>query len=560
MASSFGFTPAPAAPSTPAFGSSPAPAFGSTTTPAPAPLFGSTPAPAGGGLFGSSNPAPAPGGLFGGTPAATAPASTGFAFSSSPAPAPSSGLFGSTPAPAPAGGFGSTSTFGQPAAAPAPAAPLMIITASTPYSALPPEAKRAIDTIHDEIMRHKRTMNNVETMAPALLREPINAADAAAGGNGSNLQQQLQELQHSLQGLQANIVKCSQQADSLQKQMETSTTQSIMYGIWPIEAVANRRGVKLSSDQKSTDPSVRDQLERLLNEQVKHVDRMELIPSPYMWETLQDLERRLSILMQQVSMLNNELDHVSTSDEVIDVAAIVHSQTDAIARVGFMVAKVHEQMEQLRIKYRRTERGENILDKADIAEFERQRQLEQKAKQQYMKAAGQQQQAPTAAPTTAAPATSGLFSTAPTPASGSLFGRTPTPAPATGGLFGSPAPAPATGGLFGNTPAPAAPAPAPTGGLFGNAPAPATAAPAPSGGGLFGSTPAPAPGGTSAPAPVGTGAPPAPSLFGATPAPSTTPAPATGFLFGGASSTPSTSSSASTPRTGNRSRNRSSRR
>ena len=221
MAFSFGATPA-AAPATPAFGSTPAPApssgFGFGSTPAPAPSTS---------LFGAPQPAPSFG--FGGAPASSSP-------------------FGQ-PA--------SSSPFGQPAAQQQqqPQQQLMMITSSTPYSSLPPEAKRAIDTIHDEIMRHKRTMNNVETMAPALLREPpvVNAADAAAGGSlsASNLQTRLQDLKHSLENLQVTVGTFRDQALFLQKQMQECTTQSVMYGMWPIEAVASRRGVKLSSDKKS---------------------------------------------------------------------------------------------------------------------------------------------------------------------------------------------------------------------------------------------------------------------------------------------------------------------
>ena len=383
-------------------------------------------------------------------------------------------------------------------------------------------------------------MANVETMAPALLREPVKAADAAAGGNGSNLQKQLQELRHNLEGLQVNIHKCRDKAVALKGQMEVSTTQSIMYGMWPVEAVAVRRGVKLSSNEKSTDPSVRTELQKLLDEQVAHVDRVERIPSPYMWQTLEDLERRVGALMQQLSTLNMELD-ANASDEVMDVASIVHSQTEAIARVAYDVMRVHEHMEQLRTKYRQTERGENILDKADVEEFERQRRLEQQSKQHYMKAAGSApQQAPS--PSTTAPA--------------------PGSAPASGGLFSS-TPAPASGGgLFGSA-STSTPAPAPSGGLSGSNPAsaPATTAHAPSGG-LFGSTPAPSAGSTTPAAAPTPGAPPTAPLFGATPAPATEPAPATGgFSFAG-TLTHGTFPMASTPRSkgGSRSRNRSGRR
>lgn len=498
------------------FGSTPAPSAFGSSTPAPAPSFS-------GFGFASTTPGPAPsGGLFG-----SSPAPSGGLFGASPAP--SGGLFGSTsgtptPAPAPSFGFGGTSSsspFGQPAAATQqqqqPQQQLMMITSSTPYASLPSEAQRAIDTIHDEIMRHKRTMNNVETMAPALLRElPVaNPADAAAGGgtSASNLQVQLQDLKHSLEGLQVTVEKYRDKAVFLQTQMQKCTTQSVMYGVWPVEKVAVRRGVKLSSNEKSMDPSVKEQLQQLLDQQAAHVDRIELVPSPYMWQTLEDLQKRTEMLLRQVSTLNRELDANASSDHVMDVASIVHSQTEAIARVAHDVARVHDQMELLRTKYNQTERGENVLLKAEMAEYERQVRLEQQSKQQFMKAAGSAPQATTTA-SGPAPSTGGLFGSAPAPSStGGLFGSSPAPgtsiiafcvlchilvtannfitpsnvifhAPSLTLLFSSIlflylAP---SGGLFGSNPAPVSSAGF---GGFG-APQPASA-PAP--GGLFGSTP-----------------------------------------------------------------------
>ena len=83
----------------------------------------------------------------------------------------------------------------------------------------------------------------------------------------------------------------------------------------------------------------------------------------------------------------------------MDVTSIIHAQTEAIARVAHNVARVHDQMELLRTKYNQTERGENVLLKAEMAEYERQVRLEQQSKQQFMKAAGSapQQQATTTA-------------------------------------------------------------------------------------------------------------------------------------------------------------------
>jgi regulator of replication initiation timing len=422
----------------------------------------------------------------------------------------------------------------------------MMITSSTPYSSLPPEAKRAIDTIHEEIMRHKKTMANVETMAPALLREPPAPADAAAGysDNLQTLPSQLKELQHNLLTVSQKLAECRTHALDLKKKYEVSTTQSVLHGIWQVEVVANRRGIQLSSQKIVTDPDVRTRLQKLLDLQVSRVDRIERIPGTFMWETLADLEQRVQTMLQQVSTLNRELEATCCQNDVMDIASIVHMQADTFARVAHAVTRVHGQMEQLRAKYHSSVRGgEDVLLTAEMEERQRQTRLEQQAKFQFVKAA---------------PASA--------PAPGGLAGTTPAPAPGGGGLFGStPAPgatfafgaAPA-GGLFGSTPAAT---PATGGGFFGSTPTPLPAfgaAPAPVAGGFFGAAAAPAPafGSTPAAAPATTpafGAAPATGLFGA-PAPATP----TAFSFAG-TATPETTSTASTPRAsgGSRSRNRS---
>jgi hypothetical protein len=421
-----------------------------------------------------------------------------------------------------------------------------MITPSTPYSSLPPEAKRAIDIIHEEIMRHKRTIANVETMAPALLREPPAPADAAAGysNNNKTLPNQLKELQHNLQTISQKLAECRTHALDLKKKCEISTTQSVLHGIWQVEVVADRRGIQLSSQKKATDPDVRTRLQKLLDLQASRVDRIERIPGAFMWETLADLEQRVQTMLQQVSTLNRELEAACSHNDVIDIASIVHMQADTVARVAHAVTRVHGQMEQLRAKYHASVQGrEDILLTAEMEARDRQTRLEQQAKFHFVKAAP-----------ASAPAPGGLAGSIPAPApGGGLFGSYPAPATTSAfdaapavGLFGStPAAAPTTGGgLFGSTPTPApvfGAAPAPAGGLFGAA---APAAPTPA----FGSTPAAAPATTAA-----FGAAPATGLFGV-------PAPATPGVFSFAgTAAPGTTSTASTPRAsgGGRSRNRS---
>ena len=537
MAFSFGNkSPAPApafgAPAAPAFGAAPSGGFGGA---APAPfgaapaLFGS-PAPAGGSLFGSAPPASSggfgaaskPGGLFG----SPSPAPGGL-FGSAPTPAPG-GLFGTTPAPAQGGLFGS-----QPAPAPQPQQPS--VSSQTSYSQLPPQVKQVIDGIHSQMMQHKRSMAQVQTMAPVLLRNPTQSADAAAGASAP-LMEQFQVMAGKLQEIESNLQACSRQAMCVKSKYEETTTQAIVYGIWPMEALASRKEVKLSTVETKSNPTITDQIRTLLELQAAHVDRLEKIPSPYMWQALEEMDVRLQELNNSTQLVTTHLTQMKNVRDM-GVASVVQGQTTLLLQVAQQVTSLQRRMQDLRTKYQQWETDVNVLDQQKIRDLLAQQKRDEIVKIGYLKAASSAAPPPPAPG--AAPAPGGLFGSA--PASGGLFGSAPTPGvgfgatPKPGGLFGStPAPA-AGGGLFGATPAPAAggglfgatPAPAAGGGLFGATPAPAPAA----GGGLFGATPAPAP---------ATGA----GLFGATPAPAggmfgNTPAAeaptAPGGLFGSAS-------------------------
>lgn len=163
------------------------------------------------------------------------------------------------------------------------------------------------------------------------------------------------------------------------------------------------------------------------------------------------------------------------------LAGVAHRQAEAYLRVAAAVSRAHAAADELRGRCRRwaaMRGGDDPFARADAAEAEEERKLQERIRSEVAAAAGSIGASKAAA--AAAPATGG-----------GLFG-TPAPAPATGGgLFGTPAPAPAGGGLFGAAPAPA---PAAGGGLFG-APAPAAgAAPA------FGAAAAPAFGAAAAPA------------------------------------------------------------
>jgi hypothetical protein len=580
----FGSTPAPAfgAAPAPAFGAAPAPAFGA----APAPAFGAAPAPApaGGGFgFGGSTPAPASGGFGGFGSPAPAPSSGGFGFGG-PAPAPSSGLFGapapaggglygSTPAPASGGfGFGSPTPapgafgapssgslygapspssggglfgapaptpggFGAPAyGAPAPAygapqqPPPPAISGNMPYSQLPPDQKQAIDALHNAMMEHKRTLLQVSSMAPKLLQKPVQQADAAAGQELPlvNITGQLTtEVNHLLQQLKT----LQETVQYTQQLYEQSTLQAFMFAKWPTEAVASRRGITLTKAPASSDPDadMQAKLQQGLDRQLAFVDRVELMPSPYLWQTLEDMEQRLQNFKGHITTLQQQLDYSKRSkQEDIHVTSVVQMQNESIWKLASQWTILHNKVEQVKNSYRMYEKGDNILDLADQAERDHQQQMDHALRLHLIKTV----------PTGPAPAPAGVGLYGSTPASGGLFGS--TPAPAGGGLFGAPSPGPTGGGLFG------APAPAPVGGGLFGASAPAQAAT-----GAFGA-PAPAPGGglfgVAAPAGGGIVGAPAPTpAFGA-------PAPAAGgFSFGGAA-VPAPTPSVSTPKSKNKGR------
>lgn len=635
MAFNFGTTSTPtAAPAAPSFGAAPAPggarppAFGAAPAPS---AFGAAPAPATGGLFGA--PSPAPVGLFGAQAQAPAPSAFGAApasgglFGSTPSPAPggffgasapaAGGLFGNAPAPAPGGLFGAPAPatgglFGTPAPAPSAfgAAPQLTIAPAAnlagymPYSSLPQDQKNNIDAVYQAMMNHKRTILAVSTMAPKLLDVSTQQADVIGGQQlplpitVRRLTGEVQKLEHQFKSLHNSMMHSKQM-------YETTTTQAIHYAKWPSEFVATRVGATLTNNNNSNDRNANAataassteevrkkteefnrRLKELLDRETIHADQIVRMPSPYLWQLVEEMERRFLILQNQLQSLKETLDIKNqVSSEEFDVLGIIQLQEKSIWNVAAKITQVHAKVDELRQLYNQNEKGINVLEEAQHQEKKHNYQLGQRMTTLMVKTLPSNPAAAGPAPATAgglfgtpAPAPVGsLFGNYPAAASGSLFGTPSTgsslfgssapaptggslfgaaPAPATGGLFGA-APAPATGGLFGAAPAPAA------GGLFGAVPAPAAIAPAT--GGLFGAAPAaptPASGGLfGAPTPATGGlfgATPAPA-FGAIPAPAASafgaaPAPAAGGLFG------STTAAAATPKSKSRSRNGSRRR
>lgn len=522
-------TPAPAAGSAFSFAGKPgaaAPApttafggFGGTT---PAPAFG---APAATGGFGSPAPAPSTGfGGFGGAtpaPAFGAPAASG-GFGS---PAPAAGGFGNSfGAPSSAlGGFSSPAPGGFGAAPAAPGAnpqqPPVAISGGTPYSALPQDLRQAIDTIHEAMMKHKRTMINLQSMAPALLLGSQNFSQNGSllntNASANTGQYQPAPLSVTIRDLHQNIALLEQEtglqtrADSCKDDYEKLIKQAVMFGRWQIEALAVRRGVHLKQlateqQQSATDggnpnggqSSAKAQLQAVLDRQVAHVDRLERMPSPYLWQVLEDMEKRLDNLKHHAWTVQQQIDSSNRSNEPADVSSIVLTQHRALYRIGTLLSSLHARVEALRQQYRFYEQGENVIEKANFEEKERERRLNDQIRMQYVKAAASAPQ--TKAPVGGqAPAPGGFGAPAPgaigaAPAFGG-FGAAPTPSPAFGafGTSSTPAPAPTFGGFGASSTSTAAPAgisafsfggsnPAPgPGNTFGAAPAASFGGPAP---------------------------------------------------------------------------------
>jgi hypothetical protein len=613
--SGFNFGSAPAPGPAPLFGAAPAPStgafsFGATAQAGTsAPLFGAptsgslfgnasntTAAPAGGGLFGSSSgasgfgsPTPAGGGLFGNT--APAAAATSFGFGGPPAPATNYGTLASFGSPAPSTNLGyGTTTFGNPGASatafgsatltPAPVMPSGV-AGFTPYSSLPPPQKQMIDSTFQAMMQHKRTVLAVQSMEPKLLEKPssivIQQADAAAGGPESvPLAVTVEQIAREVQILELKLNDLNGRMMVTKHKYETTTTQAITYAQWPTEAVAMRSGVTLvtntaatvaadspnasDAEQKKAE-EVRQQLQNLLNRAAASVDRIERMPSPYLWQCIEDMEGRVQQLMASIQNLKRAVDiPESMSSGNIDVVAIARLHEEVIWKVGSRLANVHAKVDQVRQLYRHYERGMDVLELSNQEELHRRRQLDDKMKIQMI-----HNQASTTAP--AAAAAPGSMQ------GGSLFGNTSGPSTESSNLWGgtpslqnTPSSATAPGSFsFGGNPTPA-PAGTSTSFSFGGSgtPAPASqfaSAPAPISGGLFGSgTPAPSTSGfgsaPAAPAAFGT-APAAPAAFGATvPAPAfgAASAPAFGAAPATTTTTPAFGATSLTPKSKNKSR------
>jgi len=403
---------------------------------------------------------------------------------------------------------------------------------NTPYAQLPEHAKRAIDQIYQLMMQHRRTLASVKTMAPALLREEdsgnLSPADAAAGSparrpvpstrasslrktttdpSNEPLPQQMVSLQTQIQALLQSAESNLTEARQLKARAGEAVAQAKMHGAWPIENVAARRGVALSSikgilndyaiiNAQTSASGISGggtpasslnlsgmanidaiALQQIMDIRAARVDRIEPMPSPYLWEVLNNFEQRVAMAQRDVEAVRTRLMIAEESESAhtmggtsmllanaggdlnvmaslmlnaakggafeVDAAplstrlvALARSQNDYFLRIAAQAARAHEGLEEMKVRYQRycqSTKGGYYQDpflKADVEEFSREREMQQRI---------MLEQLATASPLTAATAAA-VGSTAPSAA----------PPASNAGLFGQLAPAPAMGGLFGS--------------------------------------------------------------------------------------------------------------
>ena len=227
-------------------------------------------------------------------------------------------------------------------------------------------------------MSHRRSVINLQSMGPKQL----------LGGTGSNDSEQSNSLSVAIRDLHHNISSLEQEtalqtlADSCKEEYETIIKQAIVYGKWQVEALAIRRGVHLrplpkgqhQQDQVTgSSGHAKAQLQAALDRQLAHVDRREAMPSPYMWQVLGDMEKRLDSLQNNVWSMHEQIDNSMRSDEPADILSILQSQHRALYNVTKRLDNLHMQVEKLRQHYRFYEKGENVLERARYEEQERER-------------------------------------------------------------------------------------------------------------------------------------------------------------------------------------------
>lgn len=206
--------------------------------------------------------------------------------------------------------------------------------------------------------------------APSTCAENLSPADIAAGSPrrpvpssnkaptepaSGTLPQQMVGLQTQIQTLLQSAETNLTEARQLKTRAGESAVQAKMHGAWPIENVAARRGLALSSvkgllgganrAQSTTTPPLGATapgstgnsnvgtpasatnvsgmtnidaiaLQQIMDIRAAHVDRIESMPSPYFWEVLHNFEQRVVMIQRDVEAVRARLAIVEEAERV----------------------------------------------------------------------------------------------------------------------------------------------------------------------------------------------------------------------------------------------------
>jgi hypothetical protein len=493
----------------------------------------------------------------------------------------------------------------------------MHISANMRFSSLPPNAQKIISDTFMLFHQHKQTMNSVASMTPSFL---ATEADRAAGitsrlsDTKSEIQKRQQDLKEEISTVQQRFNDLSRHVRKVQQEANDLYNLAHECGIYPVQTIAVRRRITLPGSYKnavgassssvtgggtptsapqSSLPDVVKKLNTMLRENATHVDRMEGLPSMYLWKLIEDMDARLQNLGRNLVKLEKDIknrenvaignNYANEENPVESISLGIQNQVDILIQVANFVGRMSQQLEVMRQVYKEKLTAERLIRSsqfsgmspmsrlntydmtsmidhggksfdpfldADRREAQEENRIKLEVKKRNINARSSlPSMNPAMANTTvtsssnSTPAlSSGLFSTP--SAGGGLFGSKPA---ATGLFSGSStsnltSAAPSSGFSFGGSSTPA-PAPSNGGFSFGASGTPAPATTASSSGFSFGgsSTPTPAPssggfsfGGSTTPAPA-----PASSgfSFGGSSTPPAAPA-SSGFSFGGSTTAP----------------------
>ena len=144
------------------------------------------------------------------------------------------------------------------------------------------------------------------------------------GGKGTTdpasapLPEQIASLAETASALAGQVGRALGAAQSLSGGAGELAGQGIVYAAWVVEALAARRGVALSKGKgpkgaadgaggSTGTAGIEASLDKLLADAAANVDRIERLPSPYLWKVLADLEARATEIAGRIEDLGGQL-------------------------------------------------------------------------------------------------------------------------------------------------------------------------------------------------------------------------------------------------------------